>query len=455
MLGSGVVFLDGTVVNVALPAIGRDFHAPVSTLQWTIDAYLVTLSALILLGGSLGDRYGRRSVFVAGLGGFVVASLLCAVAPTSALLIAARAVQGVGGALLVPGSLAIISTTFHPDDRGRAIGMWSGLAGVVSAIGPFVGGWLIDAATWRLIFLVNVPLAALAGYIALRHVPDTRDPEPGPPDWLGAALVSLGLAGLAYALIERRTGAVAGGIGAVALVAFVLRERSTTHPMLPLRLFRSRQFTGANLTTFAVYGALGGALFLVVLRLQISLGYSALAAGASLVPFTLLMLLLSPAAGQLAQRIGPRVPMTAGPLLASVGLALFARIGPGSTFLGAVLPAVTVFGLGMTLTVAPLTATVLAAVDDERAGTASGVNNAVARLSGLVAVAVLPALAGIGGASLAAGLAHGYADAMWIAAGTCATGAAASFLLVRDTVPVRRGVRPDILLPCDDPPGGP
>jgi len=451
VLGSGVVFLDGTVVNVALPAIGRDFHAPISTLQWTIDAYLVTLSALILLGGSLGDRYGRRSVFVAGLGGFVAASLLCAIAPTSGLLVAARTVQGVGGALLVPGSLSIISTTFHPDDRGRAIGMWSGLAGVVSAIGPFVGGWLIDTATWRLIFLINVPLAALAGWIALRHVPDTRSHEPGPPDWLGAALVSLGLAGLAYALIERHAGVVAGGIGVAALVAFVLRERRAAHPMLPLRLFRSRQFTGANLTTFAVYGALGGALFLVVLRLQVSLGYSALATGASLVPFTLLMLLLSPAAGQLAQRIGPRIPMTAGPLVASVGLVLFARIGPGSTFLGTVLPAVTVFGLGMTMTVAPLTATVLAAVNDERAGTASGVNNALARLSGLIAVALLPAVAGIGGASLAVGLRHGYATAMWISAGMCAAGAAASFLLVRDKVPVRRGVRPDILLPCNDP----
>jgi EmrB/QacA subfamily drug resistance transporter len=448
VLGSGIVFLDGTVVNVALPAVSRDLGASISALQWTIDAYLVTLSALLLFGGSLGDRYGRRSVFVAGLGGFVAASLLCAVAPDAGFLIAARALQGVGGALLVPGSLSIISTSFHPDDRPRAIGQWSGLSGVVSAIGPFLGGWLIGAATWRLIFVINVPLAVVAVAIALRHVPDTRDEAAGKLDWPGAALASTGLAGLSYALIEGRAGIVPGIAGAMALVAFFLYERSATDPMLPPSIFRSAQFTGANLTTFAVYGAFGGALFLVVLRLQVSLGYSPLAAGASLVPFTVLMLVLSPSAAQLAQRIGPRWPMTAGPLVSTAGLALFARVGPGSGFATTVLPAVVVFGLGMTLTVAPLTATVLASVDDEHAGVASGVNNAVARLSGLLAVAVLPSLAGIGGTSLGAGLRHGYAAAMWISAGVCAAGAVASFLLVRDAVPVEAVVRPNPFLPC-------
>jgi EmrB/QacA subfamily drug resistance transporter len=453
VLGSGVVFLDSTVVNVALPTIGKDLHAGITALQWTIDAYLVTLSALLLLGGNLGDHYGRRSVFVIGLIGFVGASLVCAAAPNAGVLVAARALQGVGGALLVPGSLAIISTTFHPDDRAQAIGMWSGLAGVVSALGPFLGGWLIDVASWRLIFLINVPVAALAVWIALRRVPDTREHDPVPTDWAGAALVSVGLAALAYALIERHgAGLTTGLVGAGTMVAFVLFERRTTHPMLPLGIFRSAQFTGANVTTFAVYGALGGALFLVVLQLQVSLGYSALSAGASLVPFTVLMLLFSPGAGKLAQRVGPRLPMTAGPLITATGLALFTRIGPGARFASTVLPAVVVFGVGMTLTVAPLTATVIGSVDDDHAGVASGINNAVARLSGLLTVAVLPALAGVSGPSLAGGLRHGFATAMWVSSGVCATGAVASFALIRRAAPVPPRIQANTFFPCTDAP---
>ncbi|HEX8769394.1 MAG TPA: DHA2 family efflux MFS transporter permease subunit, partial [Acidimicrobiales bacterium] len=395
VLGSGVAFLDGTVVNVALPTIGRDLHTSMAGLQWTLDAYLVTLSALLLLGGSLGDRFGRRRMFVVGLAGFTVASLLCGLAPTAGFLVVARAVQGVGGALLVPGSLAIISSTFHPDDRGRAIGAWSGLAGIASALGPFLGGWLIGAASWRLIFLINVPLAAMAVWVTLRHVPETRSADSRPLDVPGAVLVTIGLTGISYAAIEHNGAAsiVAGALGTAAIVAFLLLERASSHPMLPLGVFRSRQFTGANLTTFAVYAGLGGALFLVVLRLQVSLGYGALEAGASLVPFTVLMLLVSPAAGQLGQHIGPRLPMTVGPLLAGCGLALFGQIGPGDDYFSAILPAVFVFGLGMALTVAPLTAAVLGSLEDSAAGIASGVNNAVARLAGLLAVAVLPALA--------------------------------------------------------------
>jgi EmrB/QacA subfamily drug resistance transporter len=462
VLGSGIAFLDGTVVNVALPAIQRDLDASVAGLQWTLDAYLVTLSALLLLGGSLGDRYGRRMVFVTGLAAFTAASLLCGIAPTVGLLIAARALQGVGGAMLVPGSLAIISATFSADDRGRAVGAWSGLAGVTSAIGPFLGGWLIDAASWRLIFLLNVPLAFVAAWIALRHVPETRDATAQRPDVGGALLVSVGLAGVAFALIERHgsPATIAAVVGVAALVAFVVVERRSTHPMLPLELFRSLRFTGANVTTFAVYGGLGGALFLVVLRLQVSLGYAALEAGTSLLPFTVLMLLLSPRAGALAQRIGARVPMTVGPIVAGVGLLLFGRIQPGATYLTAVLPAVVTFGFGMTITVAPLTATVLASVDERHAGVASGVNNAVARLAGLLAVAVLPAVAGIDAATdrLGPSLDHGFVTAMRVCAACCFVGGAAAFALVRDErVPARLRVRvrptlqADAFHPCHDP----
>lgn len=453
VLGSGIAFLDGTVVNVALPAISGDLGASVAGLQWILDAYLVTLSALLLLGGSLGDRFGRRRMFVAGVGWFTVASLLCGVAPSPGFLIAARALQGVGGALLVPGSLSLIAATFSPDDRGRAIGAWSGLAGVTSAIGPFLGGWLIDAASWRLIFLINVPLAA-AAWIAVRHVPETKASEPRTLDVPGAVLVTAGLAGIAYAAIER-SGAVsvaAGAVGAAALVAFVAVERASSHPMLPLELFRSRQFSGANLTTFAVYAALSGALFLVVLRLQVSLGYSALEAGASLVPFTVCMLFLSPAAGQLAQRIGPRLPMAAGPLVAAGGLMLFGRISPGERYATTVLPAVVVFGLGMALTVAPLTAAVLAGVEERFAGVASGVNNAVARLAGLLAVAVLPGLAGIAAdESLTASLDHGFATAVRVSAFLCALGGGVAALLVRDSVPTRSVVHPGTTHACHDP----
>jgi len=452
VLGSGVAFLDGTVVNVALPAISNDLHASLAALQWTLDAYLVTLSALLLLGGSLGDRYGRRTMFVAGLAAFIAASVLCGLAPTAGFLVGARALQGVGGALLVPGSLSIISASFHPDDRGRAVGAWSGLAGVTTAIGPFVGGWLIDAASWRLIFLLNVPLAGLAAWIAVRHVPDTSDREPGALDLPGAALVTVGLAAVAYALIERAGAAsvLAGVIGVAAIVAFLAVEARVSHPMLPLSLFGSRQFTGANVTTFAVYGGLGGALFLVVLRLQLSLGYSALEAGSSLVPFTALMLALSPSAGALSQRIGPRLPMTIGPLMAGLGLVLFAGVGPGDGYLASVFPAVVVFGLGMTLTVAPLTATVLASVDNRHAGVASGVNNAVARLAGLLAVAVLPALAGIAtDGDLARTLDHGFATALHIAAGMCVAGGLASLALVRDGS-VDQASHGLMFHPCDD-----
>ncbi|MGH9024539.1 MAG: MFS transporter, partial [Acidimicrobiia bacterium] len=300
VLGSGIAFLDSTVVNVALPAIADDLDAGIRGLQWVLDGYLVTLTALILLGGSLGDHYGRRRMYVYGLVGFTLASVLCGVAPNTGTLIAARALQGVGGALLVPGSLAIISATFHESDRSRAIGAWSGLAGVSSALGPLVGGYLVDAVSWRWVFLINVPIAAVAIAITIRHVPESRDETvTGRPDIPGAVLASAGLAGLAYAFIEGPSEmsaavVVAGVLGAVALVTFVIVELRARTPMLPMDLFRSQQFTGANLTTLAVYTALGGALFLVVLELQVVLDYSALEAGSALLPITVLMLFLSP-----------------------------------------------------------------------------------------------------------------------------------------------------------------
>src|SRR5258706_6361366 len=454
VLGSGVAFLDSTVVNVALPAIGADLHTSLTGLQWTVNAYLVTLSSLLLLGGSLGDRFGRRRMFVTGLAGFTLASLLCGVAPTSGYLIAARAIQGVAGALLVPGSLSIIAATFHHDDRGKAIGAWSGLAGVASSVGPFLGGWLIDSVSWRLIFFLNVPLAATAIAIAIRHVPETRSSVQSPLDFTGAAFITLALACISYAAIEHSGMAsmVAGVIGLVALCGFLLVERASSHPMLPLRIFRSRQFSGTNLTTLAVYAGLGGALFLVVLRLQISLGYSALESGAALVPFTVLMLLLSPAAGQLGQKVGARLPMTVGPIVAAAGVLLLSRIAPGDTYVSGVLPGIVVFGVGMALTVAPLTAAVLASVGDEMTGVPSGVNNAVARLAGLLAVAALPALAGIStGESMAMGLNEGFATALRISAAVTAAGGVIAALVVRETSKVRPTPQPSVYFACQHP----
>ena len=454
MLGSGMVFLDGTVVNVALPAIGDELGTPLSGLQWTVNAYLVTLTALLLLGGSLGDRYGRRRTFVSGLLAFTAASVLCGAAPSPGALIAARALQGVGGALLVPGSLAIIAAAFHPDDRGRAIGAWSGLAGVVSSLGPFLGGWLIDAVSWRAVFLINVPLAAAAIWISLRHLPESVAASERPVDVPGAVLAALALGALCYAAIDPDGTATAGAgvVGIAALVGFVVVERRAAHPMLPLSVFRSTQFSATNLTTFAVYAGLGGAFFLLVLRLQLSMGYTALAAGAALVPFTILMLLLSPAAGELGQRVGARVPLTLGPLVAAAGIAWLSGIGPGDRYAPDVLPGVAIFGMGMAITVAPLTAAVLGSVDDALAGTASGVNNAVARLAGLVAVAALPALTGIAGAgALAAALDDGYQLALRVCAAVTAAGGLVALALVRRTAPVPVVMPPSMLHPCQDP----
>jgi EmrB/QacA subfamily drug resistance transporter len=425
VLGSGISFIDSTVVNVALPAIARDLHAGISGLQWTVDGYLLTLGALILMGGSLGDVYGRRRIFVVGLGIFTLASALCALAPSIEVLILARTVQGCGGALLVPGSLAMLTATFESQDRARAIGAWSGLSGVTTAVGPFLGGYLIDAGSWRLVFFINLPIAAVAAIITLRHVPESRDTGARRPDVAGALLAAAGLGGLIYGLIEAVPVAVVVGVALLGL--FFFAEARTREPMLPLELFKSRLFSGANATTLAVYFALGGAMFFLVLQLQRNLGYSALEA------VTILMLFLSPRTGALSQRTGPRLPMTIGPIVVACGLALMARLHGGSHYVFDVLPAALVFGAGLSVTVAPLTATVLGAVETRHAGIASGINNAVARIAGLLAIAVLPLLAGVarGSSVTDATFSAGFARAMVASALLSAVGGAVAFATIR------------------------
>jgi EmrB/QacA subfamily drug resistance transporter len=431
-LGSGMAFLDGTVVNVALPVMGEDLGADMAGLQWIVNGYMLMLASLVLLSGSLGDRLGRRRTFVAGVIWFAVASVVCAIAPNLEVMIAGRILQGIGGALLTPGSLAILQTAFQHSDRGKAVGAWSGLTSVAAAVGPFVGGTLVDSGYWQLIFLINVPLALLTVLVTVRHVPESRDEEAGGRlDLNGAVLATVGLAGLTYGLIsagERGFGDAAVlaslAIGVVTFVAFVLVEARSSHPMLPPSIFANLRFTGANLVTVVVYGALGTATFLVVVYLQTALGYSALWAGASLLPMTLLMLALSGYAGGLSDRIGARIPMTVGPLLMAGGFLLMLRIDTGTSYVAAVLPAVVLLGLGLVATVAPLTATVLSSVEDHHAGIASGVNNAVARSAQLMAVAAIPMAAGITGDSYRDAVAfhNGFGKALWISAALAAAG---------------------------------
>jgi EmrB/QacA subfamily drug resistance transporter len=441
--GSGMAFLDSTVVNVALPKIGEDFDAGTSALQWILNGYLLTLASLILLGGSLGDRFGRRRVFVIGVGVFTAASLLCAIAPNAETLIAARLLQGIGGALLTPGSLALIEASFRPADRARAIGAWSGLGGVATAFGPLLGGYLIGAVSWRAIFLINLPIGIFVAWAATEHVPESRDPgSAGRIDLQGAVLAALGLAGTTYALIEAPDkGATAAVLvaaigGLLALAAFFWAETRVRDPMLPLGIFRSRQFSAANAVTFVVYAALGGFFFLLVAFLQISMGYTPIEAGAASLPVTLLMLAFSARSGALAQRIGARLPLTLGPLIIAAGLLLMTTIEPGASYLTGILPAIVVFGAGLTLVVAPVTATVLAAAPASHSGIASGVNNAVARVAGLLAVAVLPALAGVTGDAFydPQKLTSGFHTAMIACAALAALGGAIAWLTISTEV---------------------
>ncbi|MEH3033573.1 MAG: MFS transporter [Aeromicrobium erythreum] len=430
VLASGMAFLDGSIVSLALPTIDRDLGAGVAGLQWTVNGYTLALAALVLVAGSLGDRWGRRRVFVVGVVWFGVASLLCAVAPSIELLVAARVLQGVGGALLTPGSLAIISASIDPQDRGRAIGIWSGLSGVTTAVGPLAGGWLVGVAGWRSVFWLNVPLVLAIVWIALRHVPESRG-EQARPDVVGGVLTVATLVLLTYGLVDEAWRAVAAGV--VVLAAMVVHQRAARHPLVPMDLFADRVFSAANLSTFAIYAALSGSMFLLVLQLQYVAGYSPLEAGLATLPATVLMLLFSGRAGAWGDRVGPRLPLTLGPLVAAGGLVLYLRIGPDASPWTDVLPGAFVFGIGLTMLVAPLTSAVLAAVPDREAGIASGVNNAVARTAGLLAVAAIPPLAGISGSDFASPnvFGPGFRAGTWMCVGLLVVAAATAAVLLR------------------------
>ncbi|TCB98893.1 DHA2 family efflux MFS transporter permease subunit [Micromonospora zingiberis] len=451
VLASGMVFLDTTVVNVALPRLGAELGASVAGLQWTVNGYLLTLAAFVLLGGALGDRFGRRRVFLVGVVWFTVASVLCGLALRTDWLVAARFLQGAGGALLTPGSLSLLQASFHPDDRAKAIGAWSGLSGVSTALGPFLGGWLIDALSWRWIFFLNVPLAVLVVLATLRWVPESRDESASRTrgsgrqarrfDVAGALLGALALAGVTYALVDApgrglRSPAVAGAalVAVLAAVVFVLVERRRGETaMLPTGLFGSRLFSVLNVFTVLVYAALGGFTFFFAVYLQNVVGWSALVTGLALLPMTLLLLVGSPVAGALSAKIGPRLLLTVGPVLAAVGLLLLREVGPGASYWRQVLPGVALFGVGLTMVVAPLTASVLAAVGDRFAGVASGFNNAASRVGGLLAVAALPLLVGLSGSGYEqhAPLTAAYRGALLWCSGLLLAGAVIAALLVR------------------------
>jgi EmrB/QacA subfamily drug resistance transporter len=400
ILGSTVVFLDATVVNVALPSISDDLNAGLAGQQWVVEAYLLTMVSLLLVGGSLGDQFGRRRMFVAGLVGFGATSALCALAPSDEFLVGARALQGIAGALLVPGSLAIVASTFDGTERGKAVGTWTAWTGIATVLGPAGGGALIGLLSWRAIFWVNLPLIAATVALTLHAVDESRDPDAFRGiDWPGIGLSAAGLGGPVFALIEQPTHGwsdplvwvpLIGGIACFAL--FLLFEARARHPMLDLALFRIRNFAVVNVTTFTVYAGLIGGLFFFGLYLQQVIGYTPLEAGLATTPISVLLFVLSPRFGRLASGTGPRLPMTAGPIVAGLGLLLMLRVGTDTDYLTEVLPAVLVFGLGLAATVAPLTATVLDSVAERRVGIASGINNGVSRVAGLLAIAVLGAV---------------------------------------------------------------
>jgi EmrB/QacA subfamily drug resistance transporter len=432
VLGSGITALDVTVVGIALPSIGREFHAGVGALQWVMTGYILTLASFLLVGGSLGDRFGRRRVYLIGVVWFALASAACGFAPSVLVLIVTRVLQGAGAALLAPGSLAILEASFVPADRGRAIGAWSGLSGVAVAAGPLIGGTLISAASWRWIFFINAPVAAAVVVAGARHVPESRDPgATGTIDYAGGAAAAVLLTGVTFTFIEAPalgwssplvlTMAAAGAVG---LAGFLLREESAAVPMLPLEVFRVRQFAATSAVTFIVYGALAGATFLLPTELQVGSGYSPLASGLALLPLTVIMLMLSARSGRLAGRIGPRLQMSVGPIVTGSGLALLTAATDGSSYMLHVLPGVAVLALGLAITDAPLTATAMNSAPARHSGIASAVNNDAARFGGLLAVAVLPPLAGITGSDYLhpGALAAGFRTAVLAAGAVCAAG---------------------------------
>jgi len=442
VLGSGMATIDATVVGIALRPMGREFHTPLGPLQWVVTGYTLTLSAFLLLGGSLGDRFGRKRIFMIGITWFAIASALCGIAPNPSVLILMRCLQGVGGALLTPGSLAILQASFAPEDRARAIGAWSGLGGLAAAAGPVLGGYLVSAASWRWIFFINIPLAFFVLSVSARHVPESHDPSTTRGiDVPGAVSGVLALAGMTYALIQGSSEGwghpavlVSAGIAVVAISVFAFVERSVDSPMLPFDVFKSRQFSATNAVTFAVYGALGGAFFLIPIVLQGVSHYSPLESGIALMPITVIMLVFSARSGRLATRIGPRLQMSDGPLVVAGGMALLVRAVSGSNYVEYVLPAVLVFGVGLAVVVAPLTATAMDSAPAEHAGVASAVNNDVARVAGLVAVAILPWLSGLTGRAYLHPhqLSSGFRTAVLISSAACALGGALAAIAIRN-----------------------
>ena len=453
VLASGVASYDAYVVNVAVPAIARHFGASVTAIQWTLTSYLLSVAALLLLAGALADRFGRRRVLVIGLLVMIASSILCASAPSIGALIAARAVQGLGAALVVPTSLALLNGTLRVSDRARGIGVWAGLSTLATTVGPFLGGWLVDHASWRWVFLLNVPLILLA-LVALRRVPETGGARRSLSlDAVGALLAILGLGGVIYALTD---GAGSGWssarvlaafvVGGLSLVALVPAERRRRAPMLKLSLFASHQFDAINAATVLYYGALGGAGYLIVIQLELTLGYTATQAGAALIPVTAVFLVVAPLSGALVSRVGPRWLMVAGILLVAASQLWLAEVRHGSSYLGVILPAALVRGAGFGLSVTPLTAAVLAAVGDSDLGEASAINDAASRVGGVIAIALVPVLLGIGaGGSLAASLARGYRPAMIVLGGCCAAAAFVTWLFVSDA----RAVAPVVVAAPD------
>jgi EmrB/QacA subfamily drug resistance transporter len=440
VLASAVGFFNASVVYVAIPAIGRDLNASVATLQWMLTGYLVTVAALLLVAGALADRFGRKRVLTFGLTVMLAASVLCAVAPSAGVLVAARVVQGVGGALVIPSSLALLNGTLTVPDRARGIGLWAGLATISSTVGPYVGGWLVDAASWRWMFLLNVPLI-VGALLPLSRVPENQGRVSRLSlDVTGAALAILGLGGVIYAATDGTAHGwltarvlVAAALGLGCLAALVPVERRVPAPMLRLSLFRSRQFSAINVTTVLFYGAMAGASYLVVLQCELQLGYSAAQAGAALIPYSVVFLLMSPISGALVARVGPRWLMASGIAVVALGLVWMSQARPGSSYLGTILPAALVWGLGVGLAVTPLTAAVLAAVADTDLGEAAAVNDAASRIGGVVAVAAVPVLIGaVGGLSLDDAVGHGYQTAMLVTAGVCVAAAVIAGLFVSD-----------------------